>query len=63
MKMSFLSTEPIGNTSFVLLGKDRNATILLILQDIGLGSLCVVRKSGQELLFIYMKGNVPKGSF
>lgn len=63
MKMSFLSTEPIGNTSFVLLGKDRNATILLILQDIGLSSLCVVRKTGQELLFIYIKGNVPKGSF
>lgn len=29
-KTSFLSTEPVGNTSFVLLGKERNATILLI---------------------------------
>lgn len=30
MKTSFLSTEPVGNTSFVLLGKERNATIFLI---------------------------------
>lgn len=50
--MTFLSTEPICNTDFVLLGK-----------DIGKGSLHMARKTGQELLFLYRKGNVPKGSF
>lgn len=57
-KMSFWSTESIGNTSFVLLGKGRSATILLIFWDIGIGSLHVPRKTGQELFYETLIWNI-----